>query len=317
MQILRAVDPSDPLADLVLQERLRRGDHTAVAALLPKLKTDGGASWWRLAQFVWSDELDHALDEELQRRDASVARDWGAFYKTDDAVYEQIMRLPAARGEILLLKHWDHLKFSPRFVQTALYIATPRLRELVEQTVASCPKSADLFEHIGMYYGIRVQGRSGVTRPAQIEALVPYLDMLNESAIHSFWDACHRRGWLDLRRRYFDGRLSARFRKHLYDDDDLLTTFDDLIERNQLMWVDRVIEDCLGGGVAPDHLMQVIERWFFARKTFDAMQLAAMAIVQNGTREDLAILDIPVEPNEAAESLRADTRFAVKRRRLH
>ena len=36
-----------------------------------------------------------------------------------------IMRLPVEEAERLLLKHWDHLKFSTQFVQAALYVATP------------------------------------------------------------------------------------------------------------------------------------------------------------------------------------------------
>jgi hypothetical protein len=316
LQILHAVDPLDDLANSVLWQRLRRNDHTAIPELLVKLKAEDRAHWWQLAHFVWSDELNRALAEELDLRGATVVRNWGATYKTDYAIYEVIMRLPQSEAEALLVKHWDHLRFSALFVQTALYIATPRLLELVKETVERSPNPPNLFAHIGMNYGIRVQGRAGITRPTQIEALIPYLDHLNEHAIFNFWEACNRLGWFDLRRKYFDARLDKKYGRRDFDDDRIMAVFDDMVQHNHIYWIDRRLEDIIETGVAAQRIMKVVEIWLRARATFDALRLAAMAVIQIGTRKDLAILNVLVTPPEAADSLRADTQFAVKRRRL-
>ena len=316
LQILRAVNSADELADSVLWQRLRRNDHAAIARLLVKLKGDERAHWWQLAHFIWSDELSRALEDELEQRGASAARDWGAAYKTDYSIYEAVMRLPPGQAETVLVKHWDHLRFSPLFVQTALYVATPRLLELVKQTVASCPNPAELFNHIGIHYGIRVQGRAGVTRPAQIEALVPYLGHLNEHAIYNFWDVCNRLGWLDLRRKHFDTCLDKKYGRRDFDDDRIMAVLDDMIKNNHVYWIDRQIEDIIETGVAAEHLMKVIGGWLSARATLDALRLAAMAVIHAGSRKDLAILNVSVAPQDAADRLIADTQFAVKRRRL-
>jgi len=316
LEILRAVDPLDMLADSVLWERLRRNDHAAIAGLLVKLKGDERAHWWRLAEFIWSDELSHALEEEFEHRGASVAKDWRATYKTDYSIYEVVMRLPPGQAETLLVNHWDHLRFSPLFVQTALYVATPRLLELVRQTIESCPNPAELFEHIGMHYGIRVQGRAGVTRPLQIEALVPYLDHLDEHSIYSFWDACNLRGWLNLRRAHFDARLDKKYGRRDFDDDRIMAVLDEMIQKNQLYWVDRQIEDIMETGVTAEHLMKLVGRWLSARATLDALRLAAMAVVHAGSRKDLAILNVAVAPRDVAGGFIADAQFAVKRRHL-
>ena len=316
LQILHAVDSADDLADSVLWQRLRRNDYTAVPELLVRLKAEDRANWWHFAHFVWSDELSRALAEELELRGGSVARDWGATYKTDYAIHQVIMGLPPLEAEVLLVKHWEHLRFSPFFVQTALYMATPRLLELVKQTVDNSPNPSDLFAHIGMHYGIRVQGRAGITRPAQIEALIPYLDHLNEHAIFNFWDACNRLGWFDLRRKYFDTRLDKKYGRRDFDDDRIMAVFDDLVQHNHMYWIDRRLEDIIETGVAPQHIMKLVEIWLRSRATYDALRLAAMAIIEVGTRNDLDILNIPIAQLEAADSLRADTQFAVKRRRL-
>ena len=37
-----------------------------------------------------------------------------------------------------------------------------------------------------------------ITRPIQIEALVPYLDHLSELDIYHLWEECNDRGWFEL-----------------------------------------------------------------------------------------------------------------------
>jgi hypothetical protein len=219
LEILRSVDSADLLADQALWQRLRRGDQTAIPDLLVKLRSDDRVQWWHLGHSIWSDELSRALEEEFERRNASIARDWDAKFDTDYVINEIIMRLPVEQAEALLLTHWDHLRFRDLFVQTALYIATPRLLEHVKLAVESCPKSSELFKHIGIHYGIRTKGRAGVTRTSQIEALVPYLDHLDEHAIYTFWDVCNNRGWFELRRKYFDGRLDKKYGRVGLDED--------------------------------------------------------------------------------------------------
>jgi hypothetical protein len=315
--ILRAVDAADELADLALWERLRRNDQAAIGAMLVKLKGDDPAYWWQLGQYIWSDQLTGALEEELARRAGSITKEWGASYETDYSVYELIMRLPPKQAESLLLKHWDHVRFSPLFVQAALYVATPQLLERLQKTVESSPNPTKLFEHIGLHYGIQTQGRAGVTRTAQIKALVPYLDHMDEYAIYTFWHACNSRGWFDLRRKHFDGRVAKSYRRSPVDDTELMAAFDRMIEGGHLYWVDREIEQFLEAGGSLDQLMGVLGKWLAARKSFDALRLAARAMVHAGRRKDLAFLNTAVAPQEAADDLIADTQFAVKRRRLN
>jgi hypothetical protein len=316
LAILRAVDPTDSLADSALWQRLRRRDQTAIPEWLVKLKGDDRARWWHLGSFIWSDQISRALDEELSERGTTVAKDWGVNYKTDYPIFQQIMRLPPAEAEGLLAKHWDHLRFNAYFVQTALYIATPRLLAFAKQTIESCPQSGELFNHIGSHYGIRTYGREGVTRPAQIEALVPYLDYLNEHDVFQFWDACNSLGWFDLRRRHFDPRHSEKYGRRTYDDEQIIAIFDDMVQKNDFHWIDHQIERITETGVTVEHVLEVIGGWLRQRGTFEALRLAAMAIVHAGGRKDLAALNISVMPQDAADNLVADAQFAVKRRRL-
>src|SRR5262249_25678371 len=146
------------------------------------------------------------------------------------------------------------------------------------------------------HYRLRTQGRAGITKPAQIEALIPYLDHLNEHAIYSFWDACNRLGWYDLRREYFDSRLDKKYGRRYFSDDCIVAMFDNMVQSNQIHWMDRQIEDIVATGVTAEHLKEVVETWLQARATFDALRFATQVIIQIGTRKDLSILNVSVAP---------------------
>jgi hypothetical protein len=60
----------------------------------------------------------------------------------------------------------------------------------------------------------------------------------------------------------------------------------------------------------------MIAKWLAARRTFPALQLAAIAVIHVGQRGDLQLLSVSIETNDATEGLRADTAFAIKCRSL-
>jgi hypothetical protein len=69
-------------------------------------------------------------------------------------------------------------------------------------------------------------------------------------------------------------------------------------------------------GFSPAEVIRIIGTWLATQRTFTALQLAALAVIQIGRRQDLGILTVGMEPNDSAEALVADTTFAVKRRSL-
>jgi hypothetical protein len=315
LEIIRAVDSSDLLADKSLWERLKRKDRTAIDELLLKLQGKRRAGWWLLANFVWSEQLYVALGQELTRRRTSVASGWNASYETDYAIFELVMALPLEDAEPLLVKHWDHLQFSSLFVQTALFLTSPRLQAMARAAIEDSPEPAKMFEHITSHYGIRTHGRAGVTAPQQVEALVPYLDYLDELAILTFWQLCNDLGWFEMRRKYFDNRLSPRFAGSYVSEERALEALDKHAE-SQHSWIDRWVEDYLKAGFTIDELMDLLARWISSRRTMAALQLATTAVIHTGRRQDLSLLDVAIEPENLASELRSNARFAVCRRTL-
>jgi len=84
------------------------------------------------------------------RAESAIGTIWSDYHTS-----EMLMRLPAVDADRLLLKHWDHLRFSPHFVQSALYVSTPRLLEAAGAAVSESPEPAKLFEHLSHHFGLR------------------------------------------------------------------------------------------------------------------------------------------------------------------
>lgn len=318
LDILKAVGENDPLADFALRQRLRRGDQDAIPALLAKLSADEQGHPWFDARYVASERLIPALEQELTKRSKTVAPAWDQSYKTDYATYNLLMRLPADAGEALLLEHWQHLHYSPEFVQAALYIASPRLCSLVAETMAACPDPKEMLRHVTMHFGIRQIGHPGVTRIQQVEALVPYVDHLGPNSIHDLWTLCNERGWFELRRRHIDPRMRDEWRHTNYvDDTRAQKSLDDMLNNRRGHWIDFWIDDFLKAGASLPHILDLIAEWSGRRRTIDALELAGDGFVHAARREDLQrLLARWAEGSQEAAAILADTSFAVQRRSL-
>ncbi|PPQ45367.1 hypothetical protein [Rhodopseudomonas palustris] len=217
-------------------------------------------------------------------------------------------------AEKLLLKHWDHLQYYNYYVQAALYAATPRLLKFVQEVVKNTDEQDKVFEHISIHYGVRTHGRVGVTRREQVEALVPYLDMLAELDIFTFWQVCNDRGWYDLRKKYFDARINKKYGHVYIDEEGVLAALDRRIEHPYL--IDHDIEHFQKAGMSLTDVMTIIRKWLESKKSLPALKVAALAVQHAGQRHDLKVLDVAVEPKEAADAIRFNASFAVHRRTL-
>lgn len=316
--MLRDVTDAGSLADQILWHRLRLGDVQAIPGLIEKLSATGDrVYWWECGRYIWSPELTETLDKYLERRRSKDQWAWGKGSESDWITAELIMRLPERESERLLLKHWDHLQFSSKFVQAALYAATPLLKDVAAAAIKASPEPSELLKHISQHYGIRTAGRAGITRREQIYALSPYLDQMGSVDISLLWDVCKRQGWIDLRRELLDARLQPPFVKKTWQADEMATVFDKFVAEKQRCavsyWIDRQME----AEVPWSEILAALKRWFDERMSIEALQVVAAALAYRGTRLDLGVLRIyETMPQDASKQLIADIDFAVRRRTL-
>jgi hypothetical protein len=316
LPLLQSQDSTDLLGDEVLRARLERSDKTAIPALIEKIRTDDKGYWWHFARDIWSDDLTSTLDEQLSRRSKAFTPAWDADTDGDWIMSEQLVRREPSVAEALLCKHWNHLRFSPRFVQAALYVGSPRLCELVRETINECPTPPKMFQHIDSHFGIKTFGHPGVTRIEQVEGLIPYLDYLDEFTVYHFWELCNERGWMKLRHEHLDSHL-GKWRKNAgLDDETLFAELDQELTHDRAPWLDHWVERHLGNGRSIANLLGVVQQWLKSNKTAKALEVAASVVIHAGSRGDIGLLDEGSDQSELAAAIIADARFAVKRRTL-
>ena len=318
--VLQCIPTGDDLENEALLQRLRRGDNEAITGLVEKLQQDKGSYWWQAGRYIWSDELTESLDKALGRRSDRVERAWEF---NDDAssdwiLSERLMELPTQTAEELLIKHWDHLRFSSHYVQAALHTATPRLKEAVAQVISLCPNPKSMFKHITSHFGLRAKYRTGITRTAQIKALLPYFEHLDDHEVLWLWEVCNNNGWLEIRRRHLDSRVKPDSVNVYVDDNRAMAGLDDMFAKGNLFWVDHWTKRFLKTGVTVDHLMEVVRTWLSGQTDIGALKIAANIVIHAGQRRHIGILfSHNIEAVDRTAPIIANACFALKRKSLN
>lgn len=316
LDFLRSVASSDDLFDKALAQRLVRGDQLAIPEMIKRFDGKPANYWWQFGRHLWSHDLTGALDTHLTRRASWPESRWGDSLDADWIMSELIIRLPPVEAERLLLKHWSHLRFSPRFVQAALYTATQPLQEMVAAAVNGSPEPTRMFEHLSMHWGYRTTGHPGVTKKDQLLALAPYFPLLPSMEIGELWHVCNEKGWFDLRREILDKYMSTTGTRGWWAPDKVLAVFDEMLKEKHSLWIEHRIDDFLKAGVAWGDIFASMAAWLEQRRSLGALQVVASALAYKGTRADLAVLKRDEDLGNAAMEIVADTTFAVCRRSL-
>ena len=317
IEILQAVRDTDDLADHVLFQRLARGDDGAIPRLIAKLADTDGAYWWQAGRHVWSPELTESLDAFLDRRGTRSKRLWSEEVESDWITSELVMNLPALDAERLLVRHWEHLRYSSYFVAAALYIGTPRLLDAAEATIHECPTPAQLFQFLHWNFGIRMQGRAGLIREQQVRDLVPYFSLMSPQTIGDLWDGCNQRGWFGLRRELLDGLLDPAHSRRLWTRPTAKQELDEMASQQRSYFMEHWVDDYLKTDVQWREVLETLSEWLEERRSLDALRLVSAAIRSRGSRADLTVLHTyEGAPEPAYSSLIADTRYAVHRRSI-
>lgn len=304
---LASVKVGAELADRVLRARLERGDQTAIPALLDKLMATNARYWWWLARRSATKELLPALECALSERDRNITRDWHAHHPTDAELCHVLVRMPTSETEELLFRHWAHLRYSSRFVQLALFVATPELQDAAGKAIAECPTPAELLEHVAMGFGIKRSDHPGMSHEGQIRALAPHLGLVSPSDVRWFWEECNSREWYSVRRELLDRHVELTWTRGR-----AFVELDKVLERDG--WIEDWVENKKKADVAWHEIVSTLVEWLNREKTIEALELVAAAIAHAGTRDDLARLNASRGLPDQADSVLTDLRFAVRRR---
>ena len=317
LAILQGVVLSDELFEKVLVQRLLRGDQCAIPEMILRLSGENANYWWGFGRYVWSQDLTVALDNHFSRRFSCSKLTIRDSSNEDWIMPELIIRLPKFDAESILIKYWQYLRVIPSFVQVALFIATPPLRELVESVITESSNPECLFEHLGMHWGFRMKGHPGVTKKEQLQALAPYLHFLPLQEIKKLWDICNEKGWGDLRHEIIDKYMPEIDPPDWWDSDKMQEVLTGMLDAKYYVLLEHRIDDFLKADVSWASMLTSMSEWLEQQHSLKAVEVVASALIYKGRREDLTILKCCEDLGMAALEIIEDTTFAVFRRKIH
>jgi hypothetical protein len=230
------------------------------------------------------------------------------------------MRIPLRDGEGLLLKHWDHLQYSPLFVQTALYVGTSKCLALASQALSKYPKGIKVFEHIGHHFGSNNSETGKYLAQRHLDALLPYLDQLDDFSLFEIAETAQRLGIPEWSQQHLKGKLDEKWRKRcLPTDEDLRQDLDDFASAADGEWRVRFwLEDADKRHDPKQRILGVVDKWLGSHATIKGLQIAGRCISSIGSRSDLGLLDKYVVdgPEDSLAMIKESTRYFLYRRSL-
>ena len=310
---IRQIDKTSDLYEKAIWARARRGDKTVIPQLI-ELIPRSPRYWWQAGRYLWSTEMTEALHQSI--KDVAVNRDKDT--DIDWILSERLMELDQQSGERILLQEWASLKNSSRFVQAALYFATPQLVRLANEAITQATDPANTLKYVTSHMGWKTYGRKGITRFEQVKLLCDYANLLSENDIYALWEICNERGWTEFRKTHLDEKLAQteHFGKRFSNTID----FSDLDRANEgnvigatSFWIERHIRN----GIILQELMDGLFDWLEKHQTIRALEIIAEIFYASARRCDLERLQRCTENWPETAELMEDLAFSIKYRTLH
>jgi hypothetical protein len=316
LDAIRQIDKTDDLYEMAIWARALREDKAVIPQLI-ELIPISPHYWWQAGRYLWSDEMTVALHRNI----ANVAENLKANPTEETDVEwilsERLMEIDRGSAERILLQEWDGLKYSPRFVQVALYLANPLLVQMAKEVISRAATPANFLKHICSRMGCRTDGRTGITRLEQVKLICEYADLLPEHDIYDLWEICNEFGWIDYRKTQLDEMLAKtehyanRLEKSI-DFADLDLALGGTVIGATSFWIDGNIRD---GKKLPE-LMDGLFDWLEKHRTLKALAIVANIFQNSARRSDLERLQRLTESWSEATELMEDLAFTVMYRTL-
>jgi hypothetical protein len=197
-------------------------------------------------------------------------------------------------------------------------LATPACLAAAAEAIHECPDPRKLLEYVVL--GTQYVGPEVKISERNLEAFRPYLELLSDRRLETFWSFCNRRRLFSWRRRNLDPLLSTKAREKLGLDDTGLFSELDRHAKTELGWasMDHWLEHFDPRGDPPDRWKRILVQWLQERKSMAALKVASYCLVLRGERKDLSLLEVAVLPAEDPQfaTMIEGTRFALFRRTL-
>lgn len=334
---LRSISADHPQFETVLWRRAGLGDLSAIPLIRPLAEAD--QRWFQVIGNIWSDHFMEALDHSLATLERQTPKDCSGGVSNEHYMLAHLLRdIPVSDAQPIILRHWDYLRFSRKFVQLALYIGSPACLSLAADAIDDYPHSADPFQHIGHFFGFNGRGLMDRLELRHLKILRPYLERLDDHILCDMAEFCERRDLCNWSRMHlkpvFDRRraelpqvpkekrefVERLGRIHFPSDADLMQELDWIEKESDLShWLLRRWNEQFDRRQDTRVRWQrVLEIWLAQDPSVDRFRIYSAAVLERGTREDIGLLskqEISGNPDEV-ERLRANARTGIMLRSI-
>ncbi len=316
-----------------LWRRAGLGDQSIIDLVLERVKKE--SHWWEVIPSIWTDQFLVPLDSALEVLGRMTPTDFSGGTSNDHYSLSRVLQeIPLEVAEKQLLKHWESLKFSSRFVQAALYIGEESLLIAAEEVINNSPSDWKPFEHIGSMFGFKTIDLQDRLADKHIDALLPYVAQLSDMDLMGVaeWLVDHEREedlrvfvLQEINRRKEEQRSEGEnsyiirlSRLHFPTDEELLEQLTE-IKNDERLSVWRWCHYATERGDSQERVRSVLREWFSKQPSPKRIRIMAKIILELGYREDVVGLQKYQAEygDESTNTLVDGVIFGVRYRTLH
>jgi hypothetical protein len=324
---LREIAKQDPLYKSAVWHRVYGGDNTVDAtdiALLHPQAIEYSAR-------VWREDFVPLILERLEAHLASAPENM--WTNEEFTLVHTLRDIPVETAERLLTRLWPKAQGRPLFIQLALYLSTPKTREMAAEALRNPPEK--VFEHIDDTFGFMLSPVVDRLTIVQLESLLPFLSQMSDSSFWEMIEFCGRHAHLPWAQKHLQQELDRRKKTErpkgdkdllshitstwMPSEEQLLAEFDWIANHPQHIefQLERSAERFVEQGGSIETFCGDAKRWFETSTSNERLHLLAVTVQYWGKRTDLPYLESAylASPQPAFSSIE-DIRFTVMRRSL-
>lgn len=285
----------------VLWRRARLGDLSIADLALERMEKE--SDWWHVIPPIWTDRFIDALDRALAALGEMTPADFSGGTSNDHYLLSEVLRdIPLEVAEKQLLKHWESLKFSARFVQAAFYIGGESLLSAAEAVIKDSPCDWEPFKHIGSTFGFKTIGLQDRLADKHIDALLPYVARLPDMDLMEIAEWLVERGREDDFRVLVSPEINRRIEEQRSEGEnsyivrlsrvdfpteaDLLNALSE-IEHDERTTIWSWCHYATERGDSPERVRSVLRTWFSEQPSPTRLRIVAKIVLELGHREDV------------------------------
>lgn len=316
--IAQNIQTEDILYDVALWARVRRHDLSIIHEVIAKIRTDNSGYWWQAGRYIWSGEFTSLLDESIQILGELPIEQ---HEQLGEWIFpEFLLKLDVEIAQEILIKHWNKIRVFPKFVQIALFLATPDLIKLANNAIATAIDKAKMLEGFSFTVGFMRSGSTGLTRGSQLEALKPHINLLSENDLFSLWNECRAKNWKRFCHEYLEPRLrlsGSKYNNHFrtkppFDFSELEKFLCGEVAFTYL-WLDKQIQR----GGERDLLLSELLTWAEGKGTIVALDVVGNIYSKEASRSEFNNFEKIASTFPKSEDIISEVRFNIYYRALN